>query len=60
MHGTAAIVSYRSTVAAQRSGKYPTQKIAGQRWVTTVLVKENGRWRVISQQSTPIQPRPAR
>ena len=54
VHGTAALVTYKSTVAAQRGGS----KFSGQRWVTTVLVKEGGRWQVIAQQSTPIQTAP--
>ena len=50
IYGTTAIVIYRSTVAGQAKG----QDISSKRRVTTVLVKRNGRWQAVSQQSTRI------
>lgn len=51
MYGTTAVVIYRSTVAGARKDT----TISSQRRVTTVLVKRDGRWQAVSQQSTPIQ-----
>jgi hypothetical protein len=45
-------VIFRSTVAAVLDGKDISS-----RWsVTNVLVKQDGRWRAVSQHSAPIQP----
>jgi len=52
LYGTTAIVSYRSTVAGARGG----MDISSQRRVTMVLVKREGRWQVVSQQSSRIRP----
>jgi uncharacterized protein (TIGR02246 family) len=48
--GTTAVVTYRSTVGAQRNG----QDISSSRRVITVLVKRDGRWQAVAQQSTTI------
>jgi uncharacterized protein (TIGR02246 family) len=50
VYGTTAVVMYRSTVGAQRNG----QDISSRRRVMTVLVKRDGRWQVVAQQSTTI------
>jgi ketosteroid isomerase-like protein len=50
MYGTTAIVIYRSTVKGQYSGK----DVPPQRRVTTVLLKQDGHWQIVSQQSTEI------
>jgi uncharacterized protein (TIGR02246 family) len=50
VYGTTAVVMYRSTVGAQRNG----QDISSRRRVMTVLVKRDGRWQVVAQQSTAI------
>jgi len=49
-YGTAAVVTYRSTVIGHKTGV----DIGSKRRVTTVLVKKNGRWQVVAQQSTRI------
>lgn len=54
IYGTTAIVTYRSTVKAQHTGP----DIPSQRRVTTVLLKRNGRWQAVHQQSTPIMAQP--
>lgn len=51
VYGTTAIVFYRSTVGAARNGT----DISSQRRVTTVLVKRDGRWQAVSQQSCRIR-----
>jgi uncharacterized protein (TIGR02246 family) len=51
IYGTTAVVTYRSTVKAQRNGI----NISSQRRVTTVLVKKDGRWEAVAQQSTTIR-----
>jgi uncharacterized protein (TIGR02246 family) len=50
VYGDTAVVIYRSTVKGQMFG----QGVSNQRRVTTVLVKRDGRWRAVSQQSTRI------
>lgn len=55
MYGTTAIVIYRSTVKGQYSGK----DVPPQRRVTSVLLKQDGRWQIVSQQSTEIYRPPA-
>ena len=50
VYGTTAIVTYRSTVA----GTAGLQDAAPQRRRTTVLIKREGRWLIVAQQSTPI------
>jgi ketosteroid isomerase-like protein len=52
IYGTTALVFYRSTVAGVRGAL----DISSQRRVTNVLVKRDGRWEVVSQQSSTIQP----
>ena len=54
--GAAAVVIYRSTVA----GTAGMQSMAPQRWRTTMLIKRDGRWLIVAQQSTPILPPPPR
>lgn len=51
VYGSTAIVIYRSTVVGARGAT----DISSARRVTTVLVKRDGRWQAVSQQSTPIQ-----
>ena len=53
VYGTTAVVTYRSTVKAQRNGT----DISSQRRVITVLVKRDGRWQAVAQQSTAIAQR---
>jgi uncharacterized protein (TIGR02246 family) len=50
VYGSSAIVTYRSTVKAQRNGK----DISSNRRVITVLVKKDGQWQAMAQQSTTI------
>ncbi len=50
VYGTTAVDTYRSTVGAQRNG----QDISSSRRVITVLVKRDGRWQAVAQQSTVI------
>jgi len=52
-YGTAAVVTYRSTVIGHKT----CVDIGSKRRVTTVLVKKNGRWQVVAQQSTRIAQR---
>jgi len=51
IYGDTAVVTYRSTVKAQRNGI----DISSQRRVITVLVKNGGRWQAVAQQSTGIK-----
>src|ERR1041385_7614519 len=51
VYGNTAVVTYRSTVHAQRNGT----DISSQRRVITVLVKKDGRWQAVAQQSTTIK-----
>lgn len=51
VYGDTAVVTYRSTVHAQRNGN----DISSQRRVITVLVKKDGRWQTVAQQSTGIR-----
>jgi ketosteroid isomerase-like protein len=51
IYGNTAVVTYRSTVKAQRNG----HDISSQRRVITVLVKKDGRWQAVAQQSTTIR-----
>ena len=53
VYGTTAVVTYRSTVKAQRNGT----DISSQRRVITVLVKRDGRWQAVAQHSTAIAQR---
>ena len=53
VYGDTAVVTYRSTVQAQRNG----QGISSQRRVITVLVKRDGYWQAVAQQSTTIAQR---
>jgi len=50
VYGTMAIVIYRSAVPAARNGT----DVSTQQRVTTVLLKRDGRWRAVLQQSSPI------
>ena len=53
VYGDTAVVTYRSTVQAQRNG----QDISSQRRVITVLVRRDSRWQAVAQQSTAIAQR---
>ena len=54
-YGNAAIVIYRSTP----KGTFKDQELINQRRVTTIMVKQDGRWLTAGRQSTPIfQPKP--
>ena len=50
IYGDAAVVTYRSTVA----GTSGMQDKAPQRRRTTILIKRDGRWLIVAQQSTPM------
>jgi len=50
IYGTAAVVTYRSTVA----GTAGMQAVAPQRRRTTMLIKRDGKWLIVAQQSTPM------
>ena len=50
VYGDAAVVTYRSTVA----GTAGLQDLAPERRRTTVLIKRDGKWLIVAQQSTPI------
>ena len=50
IYGDAAVVTYRSTVA----GTAGMQDVAPRRRRTTMLVKRDGRWLIVAQQSTPM------
>ena len=54
IYGDTAVVTYRSTVKAQRNGT----DISSQRRVITVLVKNSGKWQAVAQQSTVIKSQP--
>jgi len=54
IYGNTAVVTYRSTVKAQRNG----HDISSQRRVITVLVKRDGGWQAVAQQSTGIRTDP--
>jgi len=51
VYGDTAVVTYRSTVHAQRNGN----DISSQRRVITVLIKKDRRWQAVAQQSTGIR-----
>ncbi len=51
IYGDTAVVTYRSTVKRQAEGREIGSE---QHRVLTVLVKQNGVWRAIAQQSTPV------
>lgn len=54
-YGNTAIVIYRSTP----HGTFKGQELSSQRRVTTILIKQDGRWLTAGRQSTPIfQPKP--
>jgi ketosteroid isomerase-like protein len=48
IYGDTAVVIYRSTVKGEIKG----QDVANRRRVTNVLVKRNGKWQVVSHQTT--------
>lgn len=50
IYGDAAVVTYRSDVA----GIAGMQEVAPTRRRTTMLVKRDGRWLIVAQQSTPV------
>jgi len=50
LYGSAAVVVYRSSVVGTLGGN----DISSRRRRTTVLIKRDGRWLVVAQQSTPI------
>jgi uncharacterized protein (TIGR02246 family) len=54
IYGDTAVVTYRSTVKAQRNGN----DVSSQRRVITVWVKRDGRWQAVAQQSTGIRTDP--
>jgi ketosteroid isomerase-like protein len=54
IYGNTALVTYRSTVKAQRNGN----DVSSQRRVITVWVKRDGRWQAVAQQSTGIRTGP--
>ncbi|MFN2623680.1 MAG: nuclear transport factor 2 family protein [Chthoniobacterales bacterium] len=55
-YGNTAVVIYRSTP----HGTFKGQQLIDQRRVTTILVKQDGRWLTAGRQSTPIfQPKPS-
>ena len=54
IYGNTAVVTYRSHVKAERNG----QDIGSDRRVITVLVKRDGRWQAVAQQSTTIKSSP--
>lgn len=53
IYGTAAVVLYRSSVTGTLAGR----DISSKRRRTTMLIKRDGRWLVVAQQSTPISSR---
>jgi uncharacterized protein (TIGR02246 family) len=54
-YGNTAVVIYRSTP----HGTFKGEELSSQRRVTTILVKQDGRWLTAGRQSTPIfQPKP--
>jgi ketosteroid isomerase-like protein len=50
VYGAAAVVVYRSTLVGTLRGT----DISSRRRRTTMLIKRDGRWLVVAQQSTPI------
>ena len=50
LYGNTAVVIYRSTP----HGTFKGQELVSQRRVTTILVKQDGRWLTAGRQSTPI------
>ena len=54
LYGTTAVVIYRSTPR----GTFKGQELVSQRRVTTILLKQEGRWLTAGRQSTPIVPPP--
>jgi ketosteroid isomerase-like protein len=54
IYGNTAVVTYRSTVKAQRNGT----DVSSQRRVITVWVKRDGHWQAVAQQSTGIRTDP--
>jgi uncharacterized protein (TIGR02246 family) len=52
LYGNTAVVIYRSTP----HGTFKGQELISQRRVTTILVKQDGRWLTAGRQSTPIMP----
>jgi uncharacterized protein (TIGR02246 family) len=50
LYGNTAVVIYRSTP----KGTFKGQELSSQRRVTTVLIKQGGRWLTAGRQSTPI------
>ena len=50
LYGNTAVVIYRSTP----KGTFKGQELSNERRVTTILVKEEGRWLTAGRQSTPI------
>ena len=50
LYGNTAVVIYRSTP----KGTFKGQELISQRRVTTVLIKQDGRWLTAGRQSTPI------
>jgi uncharacterized protein (TIGR02246 family) len=50
LYGNTAVVIYRSTP----KGTFKGQELSNQRRVTTVLIKQDGRWLTAGRQSTPI------
>jgi len=53
VYGSAAVVVYRSSVV----GTFAGRDISSHRRRTTMLVKRDGQWLAVAQQSTPIQGR---
>lgn len=51
IYGDAAVVTYRSTVKRQSEGQEIESE---QHLVLTVLIKQNGQWLAVAQQSTPV------
>jgi uncharacterized protein (TIGR02246 family) len=55
LYGNTAVVIYRSTP----HGTFKGQELVSQRRVTTILIKQDGRWLTAGRQSTPIvEPKP--
>jgi uncharacterized protein (TIGR02246 family) len=52
LYGNTAVVIYRSTP----HGTFKGQELVSQRRVTTILIKQEGRWLTAGRQSTPIVP----
>jgi ketosteroid isomerase-like protein len=56
IYGNTAVVIYRSTP----KGTFKGQELINQRRVTTVFIKQDGRWLATGRQSTPILEMPAK